>query len=239
MSMMKQLFLLLLLFPAAIMRGQDTPAKPRHFFIGLAVSPDYCFRTLKNNATNEAGDAVISVRNNTEVPKLGTTAGMSFGYRTNSFMLETGIRYSIQGYKTKELMLTREGPNDSPENMGTGRFKYNYHYLEFPLKASILLGKKKLRFIAGGGAAAGLFLFEKKIVQVDSPSRSVSKESNFIYNPFNLYAIASAGIDLKIGERLDLRIEPNFKYGLLQIIDLPVTGYLWSAGLNVGLNFGL
>lgn len=38
---------------------------------------------------------------------------------------------------------------------------------------------------------------------------------------------------------MNLRIEPTFSYGLLKIIDAPVTGYLYSGGINIGYYFGI
>jgi hypothetical protein len=34
-------------------------------------------------------------------------------------------------------------------------------------------------------------------------------------------------------------MEPTFRYGLLKIIDQPVTAYLWSAGLNITCYYAL
>jgi hypothetical protein len=49
----------------------------------------------------------------------------------------------------------------------------------------------------------------------------------------------SAGVDYRINEKMNLRIEPTFRYGVLKIIDMPVTGYLYSGGINVAYYYGL
>jgi hypothetical protein len=49
----------------------------------------------------------------------------------------------------------------------------------------------------------------------------------------------SVGIDYRINEKMNLRIEPTFRYGVLKIIDTPVTGYLYSGGINVVYYYGL
>ena len=61
----------------------------------------------------------------------------------------------------------------------------------------------------------------------------------FDYNKVNLSPTISVGIDYKINNRMNLRIEPTFRYGVLKIIDAPVTGYLYSGGLNISYYFGL
>lgn len=239
---MKKTLLVFFLFQSCLSFSQVTTEEPaRHLFIGLAFSPDYCFRSLNNNDLSGSSNAVINERNEIETPRIGCTAGIVLGYRFKKpLMLETGVRYSLQGYQTKEISLTTLNGNGTFESAGSVRFTYNYNYIEIPLKASFLFGKKKIHFIAGGGLAAGIFLYERQLTERISPERKISKDSpNYIYNPFNLYVIASAGLDIQLGKRFSLNIQPNFKYGLLQIIDQPVSGHLWSAGLNAGLNFNL
>ena len=49
----------------------------------------------------------------------------------------------------------------------------------------------------------------------------------------------SVGMEYRIGERMDLRVEPTFRYGVLRIIDGPIIGYLYSGGVNVVFYCGL
>ncbi len=51
--------------------------------------------------------------------------------------------------------------------------------------------------------------------------------------------MVSVGVEYKINERMNLRVEPTFRYGLLTVIDFPVAGYLYSGGLNIGYYVGL
>jgi hypothetical protein len=241
-SLLKKFFFLFLMALSLSLSAQETIEKKNSsFFAGVSFSPDYCFRTLQNHAVNPATTYVFERKKQHEIPKTGYTAGLALGYlMKESIILETGIRYSSQGYKTNEIINTSIDSNGVLEKSETVKYKYNFSYIEFPLKASLLMGKKKLKFIAGAGLVAGICLYERTTTEMISPSRSVTRESpNYIYNPFNLFAIASAGMNLKLKERMDLRIEPDFKYGLLQIIDQPVTAHLWSAGISAGLYFRL
>jgi hypothetical protein len=51
--------------------------------------------------------------------------------------------------------------------------------------------------------------------------------------------LISAGAEYKIKNKMYVRIEPTFRYGVLKIIDAPVTAYLWNAGLNMGFYYRL
>lgn len=44
----------------------------------------------------------------------------------------------------------------------------------------------------------------------------------------------SAGIDYRMNDRMNLRVEPTFRYGVMKITDAPITAYLFNAGLNIG-----
>jgi hypothetical protein len=43
------------------------------------------------------------------------------------------------------------------------------------------------------------------------------------FNQVNISPTASMGLDYKITSRINARFEPTFRYGILQIIDAPVT----------------
>lgn len=47
------------------------------------------------------------------------------------------------------------------------------------------------------------------------------------------------GIDWQMCNKFNLRVEPTFRYGLLKIIDEPITAYLWSCGLSFTCYFPL
>jgi hypothetical protein len=59
------------------------------------------------------------------------------------------------------------------------------------------------------------------------------------YTRFALNAAAGAGLIVPLGRRFLLLAEPTYTYGLLKVADAPVTAHLWSAGLKLGLCFGV
>ena len=86
-------------------QGQNKNQNHRLQF-GLNISPDYSFRTLKNNDGSASSNIVIQSRNNNEIYKLGFTMGLNVRFDcSQSIGLETGIQFSNKGYKTKTRYL--------------------------------------------------------------------------------------------------------------------------------------
>jgi hypothetical protein len=174
-----------------------------------------------------------------EIPKVGYTIGVGLSCAIKKhFSIEIGVNYSNKGYQTvyQDIFIA---PSQVPDPAIPLRFKsrYNFSYVDVPLIAHFQFGKKRLSFIASTGVAANLFLFEKAITVKDFGDGNVKKDkglSNYIYNPINISPMISLGCNLKIGKNVTLKLEPVFRYGVLQIINNPVTGHLWNVGLNIG-----
>ncbi|HRN94808.1 MAG TPA: hypothetical protein PL084_08790, partial [Chitinophagales bacterium] len=62
---------------------------------------------------------------------------------------------------------------------------------------------------------------------------------SYNYKKVNISPLISVGIDYKINSRMNLRVEPTFRYGVLKLMDTPITTYLYSGGLNISYYFGL
>jgi len=231
--------------------AQETPTIPdfRKIQTGITISPDYCFRTLKNNDGSASSNTVISLRNSTEIPKLGYTAGLHFIYNfTKRTGIEIGVQYSNKGYQSRLSGLTFGSMIDprrgSTPGAGATKAKiiYNDYYLDIPLKVNFTLGEKKIRFVASAGITTNIFIKETETIVFEYKDGSHTREklaSFYNYNQVDLSPTVSAGIDCQLNSRNHLKIEPVFRYGVLKIINTPVTGYLWNAGLNIGYYFGL
>lgn len=202
--------------------------------IGISISPDICFRTLRNNDGSTTSDQIIALRNDNEIFKFGYTTGLNIGYSINSFFgLEMGIHYSNKGYQSKMIDLVFSQPEPSlPE-----QFKYidNFHFVDVPFKANFTLGKKRVRFFTSVGVTTNFFIkatTTSVMVYADREDRKTSS-SNYEYAKVNFSPTFSAGIDFKINNSMNLRFEPTIRYGMMKIIDTPITAYLYNAGLNV------
>lgn len=204
--------------------------------IGVNVSPDICSRTIQNNGST---GGFIPAINDYETFKFGYTAGLNVCFNLKNFLgLETGIQYSNKGYQTKfeDLIFAQSFPT-FPNKV---KYIYNFHYIDIPVKVNFTFGKKKVRFFTSVGITTNVFIKETQ-TRISEYSEGTSKgkmPTGIDYNRFNLSPTISVGIDYKINERMNLRVEPTFRYGVLRIIDAPVTGYLYNAGLNISFYFG-
>ena len=105
-----------------------------------------------------------------------------------------------------------------------------------PPRANATIGQGKVRFIGSLGIITGLLLQETQVDWLYYPDHTERDAFNteIDYNKLQLSPAASAGIDCRLGGRVNLRVEPVVRYGMLDIIDTPVTGRLYSAGLLLG-----
>ncbi len=237
---MKYITTFLLTLTMIVSYGQDNSALEfKRVQIGFNISPDICYRTLKSTDGSAYGESLIKDRNRRETVKIGYTAGLNACFNlTKSFGLETGIQYSNKGYQTK-IDPNKEW-NGSYPLYKKAQFIYNYHYIDIPVKAIYTIGNKKIRFMTSVGFTTNVFIKEtKKSIFVYSDRTDRSKSTDYEYNKVNISPTISAGIDYKINDNMNLRLEPTFRYGVLKIKDAPVTGYLYSGGLNIGYYFGL
>ena len=79
---------------------------------------------------------------------------------------------------------------------------------------------------------------KKKINTYPDPTTKETEPVNYNYRRFNISPTISVGFDYKVNSRMNLRVEPTFRYGILTIIDAPIHGYLYNAGLNISYYFG-
>jgi len=236
--MVKKVSLIIKLLILAInLHGQQENAEM--FRIGLRFSPDLCYRTLSNNTSKDSVNAVINNRNEQEVLLLGFTTGLGFDFRfSKQFGIEAGIQYSDKGYRLKFEEHKALQPNDPfiPEK---ALYEYHFKYLEFPLGINYTRDGERLHFYASGGLISHFLLQADEEVNLIFPGGKTEKRnqpSPYTFNRFMLSAQVSAGIALDIGKRIELRIDPVFRYGLLKINDTLVTANLWSAGLQLACN---
>lgn len=217
----------------------STTVEFKRFVFGTHASPDYCYRILKVTAPNSATTAISENRNKNEIPMLGYTVGADLSYFIEErIAISLGVNYSRKGYINESIYLT----DQNGIIIGNGSFKYNYNYVELPLKASVILGKKRVRFTCSVAVTSSFLLYEQtdSKFEYNDGTKVISKgKPNYIYNPFNLFLTESMGIDCKLGKKMGVKIEPTYSYGMLQTIDAPITEYLWSYGFNVGWHIDL
>jgi Outer membrane protein beta-barrel domain len=240
---MKRLFLLLTLFSSFAMQAQKSKSskEPQQIFIGVNFSPDYTNRKLKNNNGIATTGIVLNSRNDNETGKFGYTTGLNVCIHfTKLIGFETGIQYSNKGYQTKKMDLNFGQPG--PGLPTKSKHIYNYHYIDIPLKVNFTFGKGKVQFFSSAGFITNIFIkaTQTNILEYADGRKDKRKESStFDYKKIDISPMISVGFTYKINEKMHFTVEPTFRYGILKIIDAPITEYLWNAGLNMGFYYRL
>lgn len=235
---MNKVTLLLLFVTVLEVRSQTVVnTEIKKWELGFVFSPDFCYRSLKNNSDSDYIDNFIEHRNENESAKLGLTTGFNICYHLNNkFGVEGGLQYSIKGYSTNWLMTRTASPD--PSLPVSSRAKYNYHYLDIPIKTNVTFGENRLKFTASAGMIASFFIKEMQVMinNYSDGSRKSSNTRTYLYDYRSAYlsATLSGGIDYAINDKIHFKAEPTFRYGITSIIDAPIKGYLWSVGLNMG-----
>jgi hypothetical protein len=234
------LFLMLLPFAAfcsndSLITGRDS-IQVKKIAMELSCSPDFCFRTLK---ANDAGKEIADYRDTLEIPKFGYTAGLSVLFKINPKIgIETGILFSDSGEKTKKHAL-----ENVPYGQEAIRYSFNYHYyyLKVPVKVNYNLLSGKLKFYVTAGVSADIFLGQKttSITTYANSSERRSSKADPGFSKLNFAVLAGCGMSYPVGKRMDLKIEPVYRRSITSIINAPVKGYLYSAGLNIGFCYNL
>jgi len=256
--MLKRLATLAALFLSLAAFGQENSGTTsrtaiHRLLLGVNVSPDYCYRTLKNNDGSSLASMIIDVRDESEVYKIGYTAGFNLCYTlTKKLGIELGVQYSNKGYAFKNSALIfgdaidpRYGIVTLPNSSATptkAHITYNHHYLDVPVRAIFSFGKKRIHVVASLGVTTNILLSSTQTSTLefangDTQSETYDQQNDF--NSLNISPSISLGADYRISNKINLRVEPTFRYGLLKISDTRVTAYLWNAGMNVTCYYAL
>lgn len=226
-----------------IVSAQETKKSEasKNISLGFSFSPDYSYRTLHNNDGTSSSNFIINIRDGYETGKFGYTTGLSLDFECSKRIgFQTGLLYSNKGYQTTKQDMYYPSPDPSvPVQIKT---VYNFHYLDVPFKVNFVTGKNKVKFIAGAGITVNFPLEENEKNILNYSNGDIKKEkhsSTYDYEKLNISSLVSLGVEYKLKENIFLRAEPTFRYGLLKIIDLPVTEYLWNVGLDIGVYYKL
>jgi len=240
---MKHLLILILFLPI-ILKGQDTSSiKQKRIFLNVNLSPDYCYRYITkndNSITNEKWEEVKNLLDSLYKPIFGYSTGLNVYYQIGKrFSLETGFQFSRKGYKTIPILTIYDFKYDA--EIATN---YTYFtYFDFPLRANFSFGKNKLQFITSAGV---LFNYLYQVRDKTIPETSTEKfqaqahVSKYPYTKTNISPTISLGLKYNINKRMNLRVEPTFRYSLFNI-DSKSFAYtkLWTAGFNISFSYGL
>lgn len=232
-------------FVATMLCAQEAATTTVKWAIGMSVSPGIAFRNLVSTEEDGSWNNNVAFRNSYEEPRFayGGNLFCALGL-TERFSVEGGLGYSLMGYQLNMDGLTFGDAIDPNRgfiyetNDAPIAIRRSFQYAELPLRLVFQCGKGRLRWISAAGLTTGYLLKSTStMVTVDaegSTDRSTS-ELNGDYNTIGLFPTVSTGVSYRLNDRMDLRLEPQARYGVLRIIDAPVTAHLWSVGIGFGV----
>lgn len=220
---------------------------PKGSSVGIQFSSDYTYRFLHQNDPYYK-NFIKESRNTIESGSFGYTTGISYQYTfKNRLFIQTGVQISKKTIhrndspalpdKTYEITNTFfiSGLHNSPYN------KYERTSLEVPVSiGQTFYSNKRISLFATFGLSINLLtelsLRDTKPEFIQDDIKETQDHTRWM----NLNASASIGVDVKLIDRLTLRIEPNYRQAISPIRDwknppFSVKEFPFSAGLNTGL----
>ena len=222
-KMKKFSVIFVLLFPLVLFCQTSDSVKLKKINLGITFSPDYSFRTIKTEASNQW---IKDSYDTLEVAKFGYTTGLNLVFKFNkNFSLAIGFLVSDKGEKTKKWLT----PIPPAIN-----YNSHYYYLDIPIKANYVLINKKMKLYVSAGISTNI-LESHKIVILDGINET---KKTFINNTqlskINFAMLAGFGIDCPITNKWYFKVEPIYRRSIGPIADAPLKKYLYSLGLNFG-----
>ncbi|HSI90924.1 MAG TPA: outer membrane beta-barrel protein [Adhaeribacter sp.] len=217
--------------------GQTAAVKmPGTWAVGLVFSPDVCYRTLSSDADSKP---IVDFRNQHEIPKFGFTTGASVIYGLNNRVLfESGLLFSDKG----EIYKSSSKSFQDPAAPVTISRNYHYYYLDVPAKVNYYVTTRRVKLFVSAGTSTNLFLGEKLRSTYEYADGRIEKKTahnTAQFSRVNLAALAGFGVDFELADNLQARVEPIYRRSITSIINAPIKGYLYSAGVNFGVYYKL
>ncbi len=245
MMIKKYTFFTLLYVLNFAINAQDS-LKTKRFAVGFNLAPNYC------NAIAYIGKNTATIIGGNVTGSLTYQVGLNLNYLlTKKILIETGVCFSQKGQKINIDELTWVTPTNnnqtpiytqtaSPAAAGTISKHSNtisYQYIEIPLKLNVILVNKRFKVYTSVGLSANIFI-GKKTVYKSKTTTDVSRGFNAKNIPLvDVATLIGIGVSYDVFKTLSVKLEPNYKQFIRPLVDEPISGYLYSVGLNTGVNF--
>lgn len=236
-------FSLLAYSPAKCQALPDTTSR---WSIGVVVPPGIAYRTLSVTSTSAIAPTTMHGSDQREDPRPNVCAQIALRYRLSPlFSLESGIGYALMGWQQRidvsaltfgDMIDPRRGYLYSTSDLmpSAMRLLDSYHYVEIPVQASLHLGHSRLRSVTSIGISTSYLVRYSHTVITEYGDGSHHRNSTDLtssFKQFGLFPTISSGVSYQVSDRMELQMQPTFRYGVLNVIDAPITANLWSAGL--------
>jgi Outer membrane protein beta-barrel domain len=251
--MWRNLVLPLLVF-SLTSNAQLNKAGTSGWSIGVNAGAGVGYRTLFTTESSFVNEFIRSSRDSREELRVAFTGSFKVARQLSKrFGIEAGIGYHQTGWQYGtaindvtfgDFIDPRRGfiyatDTDVPVE---ATFIDLFHYLEVPLSFTVNLGGGKLRSVSALGIAPSFLITANAVTDYtfgDGRTERSRYEPTIDYTTFNLFPFISTGIALRSGSRWEFRLQPTVRYGLINIIDSPVTAKVYSGTLEAGVRLAL
>ena len=224
-------------------------AQDNRFRLEFAVTPSFTYRNLVLNEDYPTTQSIFKFRTENEAAMIVLNPSILINYSIGGqSSIKTGIRYLQRGQKTKFEALSFENqinPSNGFSNptqevsSSISRVKHHINYLQIPLLYQRSIEFKSITMTCQAGIGFD-YLISTSMITIGRDSIGNKERRKYSdsygYNKWNINAELGIGITIPLNEKLHLNLAPNFRYGLRQLIEAPITAYLWDAGVNLGLS---
>lgn len=242
---MRVLLSLVLWQLAALGYGQADASRAR-WQIGASGSLDACYRTLVNDAGDEAREMVIRFRDENEHIRLGWTGSLDVIRELGkSWRIVSGLQVADKGYllSLETVFLSTDGVDPAIGTRVEIHERYHYRYLSVPLVARFSIGRGRLRVEPGIGFSADFLLNQYKVQRMEFSDGTIqvkrTTDNATDYRDLCASALLELSASISLGESLAIRFGPRARYQMTPLADTPILGYLWEAGFIAGATFRL
>ncbi len=222
---------------------------------GSPIHPNFVSNSKSGNINLSYGVAVAY-----EIaPKLSLRSGVhkvDYGYDTNDILFTSSLAASTEeqihniDYALTSKNLVVESNSESRDLNGVfgfnvellaenpsrnGRMVQQIGYVEVPLELNYALLETKLGLHLIGGVSS-LFLVDNAVTLESNGGATEIGEANNINN-VNFSTNIGIGLDYRISEKIQVNVEPTFKYQLDTFSDASGNFRPFSIGVYSGLNF--
>jgi hypothetical protein len=235
---MKELIIISILFSPLFEMAQESISVEDKFSIGVNFSPNFCYRML--NYPDEL-QTIADSREKFEHPSFGFNAGIAARYIfVTNLEVEFGVQFSRQTHIFKNVPISDAMGNPS---LGFADNQLRYHYLELPLRVNYQFLNRKVFGYVTTGVSMNLFLNDKSkswLTYNTGETAVVTSESSiYDFNKIAFAVLGGFGIGYHISEKLNVRLEPLFRYSLTPLAEAPINQYNYSIGCQFGVGMKL
>ena len=236
----KILLFILIVTPDFIFSQQMDSNKIHPWSLGITFSPDFTYRNIYANKSY-VGQVIGDFRDTTEIPRFGYTTGINLKRKMNNkISIKIGLLFADKGEQTIKRHLTFATPD--PSNVTDVQFKYHYYFIDMPISIEYYLLNKKTKIFLTTGISFNYFIFYNQystLTYIDGHTSSKSQSQFGGYSFVNISFLGGIGFSYQISKKISIELIPTYRRSITSIVNAPITGILYSAGINFGIYYRL